>query len=193
MKVERIVPPVSELLTLEQVRDHLRLDACGSPPEHPDDALLQALIDAATQELDAADGFLGRALCSQTWELYLDDWNERVFLPFPPLQSVLSVHYQPPEGAEATLHPSLYQVVKGAPSELVPAYGQSWPITKEKKDAIRIRFVCGYGTALDVPAPIKQYALMQITSWYEHRSTIGVKVEPAPFVRLMLQSYRVGF
>ena len=192
-KLVRITPPTADLLTLDEVRLHLRLDAEGSPPEHPDDAMLEALIEAATNDLDAQDGFLGRALCTQTWDLYLDEFEDEVFLPFPPLQSVTSIKYLPPTGAQQTLDQSVYQIVQGIPSSIVPAYEQAWPDTRATKDAIVIRFVAGYGAPADVPALIKQYALMQITAWYEHRSTIGQRIEPTPFVRHMLQSYRVGF
>jgi uncharacterized phiE125 gp8 family phage protein len=192
-KLVRITPPAADLLTLDEVRLHLRLDTDGSPPEHPDDAMLEALIEAATNDLDAPDGFLGRALCTQTWDLYLDEWQNQIFLPFPPLQTVTSIKYLPPTGAQQTLSASVYQVVQGIPSSIVTAEGQQWPDVRAVKDAIVVRFVAGYGSPADVPALIKQYALMQITAWYEHRSTIGQRVEPTPFVRHMLQSYRVGF
>lgn len=193
MKIELVTGPTEELLTLDEVRAHLRLDADGSPPEHPDDDMLESLITAARNDLDAADGFLGRALCSQTWDVYLDDWEDKIYLPFPPLQSVTSVKYIDTNGALQTLASSVYQIIKGEPAALMLAYNQQWPELRAIEDAIVIRIVCGYGTAADVPRLIKQYALMQITAWYEHRSTIGGNVQPTPFVRHMLQSYRVGF
>ena len=192
-KLKLITPPTQDILTLEEVRLHLRLDADGSPPSHPDDEMLEALIQAATNDLDAQDGYLGRALCTQTWDLYLDAWEDQIYLPFPPLQSITSIKYTPPTGAQQTLSSSVYQLVEGIPSSIILAVDQSWPDLKDTQDVIVIRFVCGYGAPADVPKLIKQYALMQIAAWYEHRSTIGANIQPTPFVRHMLQSYRVGF
>lgn len=193
MKIELVTAPFEKILTLDAARLHLRLDADGSPATHPDDAMIEALIEAAANDLDAPNGFLGRALVTQTWDLYLDGWQDQIFLPFPPLQSVDSVIYRTPEGVNQTLAADQYQVVQGEPSSIIPAYDTNFPDVREGSDVIKIRFTCGYGDADDVPRIIKQYALMQITSWYEHRSTIGQSLSEAPFVRLMLQSYRVGF
>ncbi|HSH41802.1 MAG TPA: hypothetical protein VK973_06725, partial [Arenicellales bacterium] len=54
----RIAEPDEPVLSLEQARAQCRVDAWGSPAVHPDDELLQAYVQAATDELDGVDGWL---------------------------------------------------------------------------------------------------------------------------------------
>lgn len=144
----RIVAPVLPLVTLEQARLHLRLDAIGSPAAHPDDALIQALVQSATDELDGWNGDLGRALVTQTWEYAAPFFNgPALTLPLPPLQSVTSVRYLDEAGAEQTIDASNYRVrINGdMPGAVILNEGYSWPSHAVAEDAVRVRFVCGFG------------------------------------------------
>jgi len=59
----------AEPITLAQARLHLKLDTSGSPPSHPDDTLVTALI-AASRE--SAEKYTGLAIANQTYTLTLD-------------------------------------------------------------------------------------------------------------------------
>jgi uncharacterized phiE125 gp8 family phage protein len=49
------------------------------------------------------------------------------------------------------------------------AYGKSWPATYPETNAVRIRFVAGYGAAADVPCEIKHAILLKVADLYEYR------------------------
>src|ERR1043165_9106345 len=86
--------PSVEPITLEEARDHLRLVASGSPATHPDDDMIEAFITAARQHIDGKDGWLGRCLITQTWELVLDTFPDgEIRLPLSPVQEVVSIKY----------------------------------------------------------------------------------------------------
>jgi uncharacterized phiE125 gp8 family phage protein len=171
-----ILAPDSEPITLVEARLHLRLDATGSPLSHPDDALVTALIKAARQHVDGKDGLLARALNTQTWELQLDEFPvSEIRLPLPPLQSVSSVKYDDLAGVEQTVAALDYTVdTVTPPGWVIPVTGKSWPATMETPNAVRVRYVAGYGDAAAVPEPIKAAMKLLIGHWYENREEVNV-------------------
>ena len=182
-----ITAPSVEPVTLAEAKAHLRRD------DTADDTLITSLITAARQNIDGKDGWLGRALCTQTWELRLDRFHDEMVVPLPPLQSVTSVKYIDDDGVEQTLASTVYQVVTGEPARLVLAYDQTWPSTREEMDAVRIRFVAGYGLAASVPAAIKAALLLQIGTLYRDRESVNIGniVNEMPTCSALLTPYRV--
>jgi uncharacterized phiE125 gp8 family phage protein len=141
-------PPTAELVTLTEVKAHLRMEGITDR-----DSTLQAHLDAAIAELDGYAGLLGRALATQTWTLYLDRFpafscggpGNTIRLPLPPLISVSSVKYVDGDGVEQTLTAGTdYEVFAGERAEIRPAYGKTWPSPRGKARAVTIVFVAGY-------------------------------------------------
>jgi len=193
----RIDGPAAPVITLEQARQHLRLDAIGSPPANIDDELVQGFTQSATDDLDGWMGDLGRALIEQTWEYRAPYFAPcEMLIPLPPLVSVTSVKYLDAAGAEQTLAPSAYRVRLGGqtPGAIVLNAGEVWPQTYEAEDAVRIRFVCGYGADGDaVPGNIKSWIKLRLGQLYEHREAViaGTTFAPMPFMDSLIDRYRV--
>ena len=78
MALTLITPPAAPVVALDELQQHLRLYPCGSPPETPDDALIQRLAEIAVSELDGVDGWLGRALIDQSWYLTLPEFPQYI-------------------------------------------------------------------------------------------------------------------
>lgn len=76
----RTVPPAETPVTLAEAKAHLRVDF------DEDDALIGAILNAATEYLDGWDGILSRCLVTQTWTLNREADCDFV-APFP--QSLL--------------------------------------------------------------------------------------------------------
>lgn len=205
MSLSRIVapaaPPVSDLL----LWSHLNVALSGSPEAPTNETLISAYREAAVAHLDGASGILGRALISQTWELRLYDFpicpdpihgDYRVSIPLPPLQSVSSITYIDTDGVTQTLATGKYTTVAGGSQKaaVVPAYGESWPSTRDMPDAVTITFVAGYGdTESDVPASIKSAILLMVGDLYDHRESqsVGYEVHENPAVNALLAPYEV--
>jgi phage conserved hypothetical protein, phiE125 gp8 family len=164
MVIKLSAPPAIEPITLTEAKAHLRVDFSD------DDDLISGLIKTAREY---AEGYQNRALCTQTWELWLDSWPSESYIkiPLPPLQSITSIKYYDSTNTEATMADTDYQVdVKSEPGRVALAYSESWPAaTLRPINGICITFNAGYGNAGDVPQRMKQAMLLLVGHWYEHR------------------------
>ena len=187
MAIISIAAPASEPLDLATTKLHCRVDG------NDDDALITALIVAAREQ---AEHETGRALVTQTWELVHDAFPEAFTLRKAPIQSVTSLKYlDSATGAEQTLDPADYLLDKDSePGYVVPAYGKAWPETWPVPNAVRVRYVCGYGNAAAVPVAIKQWMLLSIGTMYAQRETLiaGQAASlPDRFWSALLDPYRL--
>ena len=187
MIMTRVTAPTIEPVTLQEVKDHLRVDGTD------DDALISALITAAREHVDGRDGWLGRALCTQTWDCHYDVFPDDglLYLPVAPVQSVTSVKYVDPDGAQQTFSSANYAL--GADLDWSPrvilGWDKSWPSIRAVPEAVTVRVVAGYAS---VPRPICQALLLLIGHWHEHREAVmeGTFREVPTTVSALLTPYR---
>jgi uncharacterized phiE125 gp8 family phage protein len=172
-----ITAPAAEPFTTAQAKSHLRVT------ESADDTLIDTLILAARKR---AESDLGRALITQTWEMYLDEfpfnYSPGIVPPRAPLQSVTSIKYIDNDGVEQTWSSADYRVdVKSEPGRITPEWSESWPTPRVITNAVTVKYVAGYGDAsTDIPQDIRQAMLMLIGHWYENRESIVVGTITAP-------------
>lgn len=194
MPLQLITPPQAEPLTLAEVKAQIRQDASV------DDAYLgQVIIPAVRDRCELATR---RQLLTATWDLLLDRFPACGFLELPkaPLASVTYVKYYDTGGTLQTLTvttdylvqaPSGPRAVRGRVS--LPFAG-TWPTTLEQRGAVIVRFVAGYGAAVDVPPLLKQAMLLDAGTLYTHREGVLSNqygtVELPMGVRSIYDSYR---
>jgi len=160
-----ITGPTADILSLTEAKDHLRVDDTDS------DTYITDLISVVTQMLDGRSGTLGRALMTQTWELAIEEFDDDIRLPLPPLQSVTSVKYYDVNNTLQTLATSVYTVLADDLGSFIEVVvGQHWPVIYPRDDAVVIQYVCGYGAASDVPMPIIHAAKVLLAGFYENRT-----------------------
>lgn len=165
-----VAPPTAEPVTLAEAKAQLKVDASA------DDALITSLITAARQQAEETGAFgfsHGRALVTQTLALFLDgfpDADGAIEVPRPPLASVTSITYVDTAGTTQTLASSDYTVdAKSKPGRVAPAFGKSWPATRDVINAVTVTFDAGYGTAAAVPESIKREIKALLVHLYERR------------------------
>lgn len=167
MNLKRAVAPAATPVTLAEAKAHLRVTSGA------EDALITALIAAATDHLDGWSGVLARALVTQTWKLWLDEWpvDDAIQIPLGPLQSVASVTYLHPDSGVATAVDAASYVVDTVSADgwVVPAAGFAWPTPKDAINAVEVTFVCGHGLAADVPPALKAAILLLVGDLYANR------------------------
>ena len=196
----QIAAPTERVLTLEEAKAQCRVEVDMTD----DDTFLYSLMDAVEQAIDGGDGWLGRCLVSQTWEMRLGGFcEEKIRIPLPPLLEVESVKYYDQANVLQTLSASFYTVNGvGAkqPGCVELNYGYVWPVTYIRSEAVQVQFRAGYvDTAISpsgvVPAPIKQAMLLAVSEMYEDRSPIvvGTIVQSIPTVENLLSPYRIPF
>jgi uncharacterized phiE125 gp8 family phage protein len=172
-----VTAPTAEPVTVAELRTHSRIDDITE--EGP---LLVRLIKAARRWCEA---FLSQSMVNTTFDLTLDcfpAWEIR--LPRCPLQSVTSITYIDANGDSQTVSSSDYIVdTKTKPGRITPAFGDSWPSTQSRINAVTVRFVAGYGAAASaVPDEWKQAILLLAGHWYGNREaglvgTISKEIE----------------
>lgn len=165
MRLSVTVQPPVEPVTLSEIYAHLRLDTTGSPPTNPDDALLQSQIQAAREYCEQATR---RAIIQQTlqyklpyfptdrvfflprrfYDESLTDYVKPYYIELPkssPLISLDSIQYYDQNNALQTLDPAKYQVSNDAePARIDLIWGETWPWTYERTDAVIITYKAGY-------------------------------------------------
>lgn len=205
-RLSLVTAPTELPLDINEVKAHLRIE----PTENDEDALVMAYFRSAVAHIDGRDGWLGRALTTQTWDYFLDDFppatrfNEfaAIRLPLPPLQSVTSVKYTDSDGTQQTWATTNYTVFgtgDSARARIAPVFGEVWPVTRYEPDAVVIRFVAGYSdtssnTQNAVPEPIRNALLLLTAHFYEERQPVsaGVSLGRVPMsVESLLAPYRV--
>lgn len=175
--LDQIEPPETEPVTLEYLRDqHLRI----TNADLEDERIMRALR-AATEQCEQ---YTKRVLVPQTWAQVLNRFpcGRCIELDKPPLIEVISVTYVDDDGADQTLDPSAYNVVrKVGPKcrrsliELLP--DESWPSTRLQSDAVTVTFRAGYieeadvsPEVMNVPEDLLEGICMRAASYYAHRT-----------------------
>jgi uncharacterized phiE125 gp8 family phage protein len=190
MGLTLITPAAEEPITLSEAKASPSLRVSAST----DDTDITALIVAARK---MAETYTLHALVTQTWELVLDGFpSGGIMVPMPPLQSVTSIKYIDTDGTEQTLDALLYAVdTDSIPGLIVPAYDETWPTdVRDEINAVRVRFVAGFGAKADVPEDIKAWIKIMVGTLYDNPQAVvvGQTVESMPrsFVDGLLDDYR---
>lgn len=186
-----ITPPTVEPLTAVDVREHLHIDDTVTDED------FAGWIAAAREE---AEQLTGRALITQTWERVLHTFPPAgIELGMPPVTSITSVKYYDTNGVEQTLASTHYQLDEATlPGWVYPSVAYpTWPSTQaDKRNAVRVRFVCGYGGSSGaVPAAIRHWMKLRVGAMEKLRDGVVIGVSATELsdqytVRL-LDRYRV--
>lgn len=158
------------------------------------DPLLVLLIKSARA---AAQQQLSRYLITQTLDLSLDAFPCDGEIRLPPLQTVSEISYVDSDGATQVLAADQYLVdASSKPARIQCAYGVSWPSVRDQANAVRVRFVAGYGVASAVPESVKQWMLLRVKTAWDNRDGLvlgagGLVLMPTSYIDSILDPERV--
>lgn len=163
-----VITPAAELpVSLAETKAALLVD------HNADDALILTLIANATEE---AEILAGRSFVSRTVDLPLSRWPATgvIRLEYPPISSVTSITYYDEDNVAGTISSADYiTVLDSTPPLIALAKDAVWPdATLRSVLPIRVRYVCGYGTAAAVPARYKALIMALVAVDYENREGI---------------------
>lgn len=190
MALQLITAPVAEPLTLAEAKLHLR------ETRDTQNAIITVLITVARQQCET---ITRRALITQTWDLFLPGFpaGEAIEVPLSPLASVESITYVDSAGVIQTWDAAEYTVdAVSEPGRIVPAYNESYPTARAVPNAVKVRFVAGFGAASEVPEGIKQAMRLLVGHLYVNRESVkigqGYMLNIIPHgVEYLLAPYRV--
>jgi uncharacterized phiE125 gp8 family phage protein len=163
-----------------------------------------AFLRGAVEQIEGPECCI--QLLTAQYELRLDEFpcERSILLPRPPLQTVDSITYLDSSGVEQT-----FGTMQGSPEEALeygvdvseaPALGQiylrsgySWPSARCEKNAVKIRFTCGFGDVGDIPATLQNWMFIHAASLYRNRESevIGSSVNSLKYVDRLLDRYRI--
>lgn len=176
MNLKLISAPIEDPVTVEEMREYLRVDG------EEFDTTIENLIKAARE---AAQDYQNRAFYTQTWELSFDSFPIMpVKIPRPPLQNILSVKLFDSKGNEHIMDLNDFVIDKRAePGRITFKHGKSWPnIELQPIDAVVIRFTAGHDNINNLPSTVKLAYMVFVTHRFENP---GSKDIPAAFYSLL--------
>lgn len=178
-RLNLIPGPVIEPVTIADLNasDFLKDIDFSDPKEIElfDNVLIPTARELVEHELD-------RALLTQTWEMSFDGMPSVIEFPKGELQSVTSVKVISESGVESIQSASLYQVVTGDRGKLFLKSGSVWTTTTRAYDLLRVRFVCGWTAAANIPKAIKTAIMMTIAQLYANREA----TDPPEIAKILL-------
>lgn len=165
-------PPTSEPLGIDAAKDHARIDSSE------EDTSVAAYLAAARSHVE---NFTKRSLLPTVWTLKLGAFPSTICLPVGPVLTTdaLAITYQDTDGVAQVLSSSLYQTSLGETGVIRPAYGETWPSTRDVLDAVSIDFTAGYAAATSIPAPLLQAVRLLFADYFENREQTIVGVIPS--------------
>lgn len=163
----RTVAPTEFVVDVSDVKAQARVT------HDTEDALFEVWIRAAT---DWVEKYTQRALLTQTYVLTASHMPGRIVLPYAtPLQSITSVKYYDADGVDQTWSSSNYRALTGdEPGGIEIVTDATWPTVAERSDAVRITYVVGATSPIEVPASLVQAVQLLVAHWSANRESVLV-------------------
>lgn len=181
MTIITLTPPASEPVSLAEAKLYLRIDHAH------EDALIEALIGAAREAVEAATG---RALITRVVRESLDIWvreaAQGAVLGLGPVTEVSAVRLLANNGSQSVLDPERYRL-EGDRDRPRLVFAAGVPATLRAVGGIEIEYVCGFAEdAANLPVALRLATLQIVASLYELRQGEGGLPETA---RALMRPY----
>lgn len=188
MNLEKVTTPTQFPVTLESVKDHLRIER----NETAFDSQLEELIGAAVEYVEGRthlrfittqfrakwDTFPDNNLIAQpVWWYGQDEPQIRnqsyIKIPLFPVVSVDSVQYYDIGGTLQTLTGYQTELIQ-TPAKIWLGIGQDWPATQvDKINAVIVTFTAGYGTGTQTQPYIARHMIrMLVAHWFRNAEAV---------------------
>lgn len=182
MKLVINTGPTVEPVTLQELKNHLKIDVGTLADSAQEDTVLNSLITASRKRIE---NMTGRKLVEQTWDYYLSGWPgvDYIKLPFGNLTTVADITYYDSTGGSTTFGLATgvatgFDIEKNGEGigRLVLPSDSEWPsVSLRPSNPIDITFTCGYGTAAtSVPDALRTAIMFECQNMWRH----GGEYEP---------------
>jgi uncharacterized phiE125 gp8 family phage protein len=182
MKPKIIGPLGEEPVSVDEGRAHLEAQRYGdSDVDTIDDAMIAAWLQAAREH---CEHFLGLSLSTRTMEIALDQFptsrrcgrgareDIAVELPGGPVREIVSISWGDDSDAELAAADFVLDTYR-EPAAVSPV-SASWPSVAVATNAVKIRYLGGYGVDTDggepMPALFRAAMLLVLGHLFENRS-----------------------
>lgn len=175
MKPVVVTPSTAYPVSITEAMDHCRVT------DHGESGYLNSLIARATRY---AESYLGRRFITTRLRASWDAFPDTIRPPQPPFKTLVSLTYVNSTGGTATLCSTLTSTAiridsDSEPARIDPAYGTTWPATREVTRAVQLTYDAGYAaTSTGVPETIRHAILLLVGHWYENREPVVMDAIP---------------
>lgn len=169
-----ITPPATEPITLEEIKQQLKIDWIE------EDVLLAGYIKAARE---FCEQFQNKAYVTQTLEKTLDQipYNRIIELNKPPLKNVVKVSYTDINGITTDVDSSNYFTdTKSIPGRIIFKKDFSISVKLQEINAISVIYTAG-NTINEVPQKVKIAIMLLVGHWYKNREATGQNIKEIDF------------
>ena len=176
MQVTKITSPTALAVSLDEVKDHLRIER----DDVDFDVDLDALIRAAQSYIESETH---QTIIDTTYEAVFDDFpSDALLIPGWPIQSIGSITYYDELGAQIPLG-SYQSDLSKSPVRICPVVGEPWPVTQAGRiGAVKVQFTAGYGTSdITTPPMLKAMVKLLVAHWFKNREGITNKGTPMSY------------
>ena len=188
VRLKEVIAPIEEPVSLDEVKLWIRQDEDAGGVE---DALLSSLITSARL---VAERYTRSVFVERTMLLTRDRTpNGTLDIYLPPLIDVEEISVYKLDNSKEIVSPSVYFVDNSSsklPARVFLNIGQVWPSSLRKIANFEIKYTCGYGTAAQVPSPIKDAIKIIVDRWYEDREMNSKKEMPQD-AKTLLADYQI--
>lgn len=153
MRLQLVTPPVGAPVTLQQAKQHCRVDS------DDDDALIQQAVDAAVSWLDGQRGVLRRCIVNQRWRADVSRLGTLVALPFPDVTDITGVFSDDAAGSVEFEQDDCRLRIRA---------GLGRPAS--------FTFTAGFGSPAQVPPAIARAVLLLTGYFYDTRNGGGDRI-----------------
>lgn len=170
MKLELITPPATLPVSLDSVKNYLRvLD------DHQDSEIELMIKTAIKRAEDITNRQLGGVA---TFRLYLDCFPASIHLPKAPLRSVKRVAYKTLDNTEMELEADEWWVDDKATPATICFKIRTVNDLSDKPNSIIVEFEAGYNK---LPIEVESWVKVQVATIYEHREKFVVGANISEF------------
>lgn len=160
-------PPTGTVISLNSVKDHLRIER--DEADYDDD--LNELIEAARRYIEEETHV---TLLQTEFEARWNGFPCGVLkIPGYPMVSVDSVEYIDTDGATQPLTDYQASLIQ-TPAFIRPAAETAWPETQaDTLETVTVKFTAGYATEAAIPQEYKHMLKLLVAHWFRNREAIG--------------------
>lgn len=169
---EIVTGPTQEPVSVDMCRRQARFD------DTIEDSLFAEWIAEARQTLETLTSYVCMTQAIRLNLDYFPSWE--IDIRRFPVVSITSVIYTDTAGSETTLSASSYRLDNTSfPPRLTPAYGLTWPTTREQTKAVKVLFVAGTSDVDNVDPIAKQAIRTRVAGWHANRMAMPEEYEKA--------------
>ena len=166
-------------VTLQETKAWLKVDDTNS------DAEIAGLIQSATLR---AEAYCNRPFIQREYTEYFDRFPTVIEPCAVTFQSLTSISYVDGDGnSQSFTDTQVDGGYKFTKTRIKPAYGYSWPSTRDQYKAVTVVYQAGYGDDWnDVPSNVRLAILYLVSHYFTNRQIAGEDSELPETVKALL-------